>query len=171
MDLSDFRRIDPEKLTDNVFRLIAKDWTLISAGNPADYNMMTANWAGLGFLWRRNVCFLFIRPSRYTYEFTEREDCLSLNFFDESYREVLTICGKKSGRDIDKMHDVPLTPFDLSGDTVAFEEARLVLNCKKMCTAEMEGFDYIDKSVLENYADGDFHKLYICEITEAFIKD
>ena len=141
MNLSDFRRIDPEKLTDNVFRLIAKDWTLISAGNPADYNMMTANWAGLGFLWRRNVCFLFIRPSRYTYEFTEREDCLSLNFFDESYREVLTLCGKKSGRDIDKMHDVPLTPFDLSGNTVAFEEARLVLNCKKMCTAEMEGFN------------------------------
>lgn len=169
--MSDFRRIDPEKLTDNVFRLIAKDWTLISAGSPDSYNMMTANWAGLGFLWRRNVCFLFIRPSRYTYEFTEREDFLSLNFFDESYREVLTLCGKKSGRDIDKMRDVPLTPCTLSGNTVAFEEARLILNCKKMCTADMDTFNYIDKSVLENYADGDFHKLYICEITEAFIKE
>ncbi len=171
MNLANFKRINPEELTDNIFRLIAKDWTLISAGSPASYNMMTANWAGLGFLWRRNVCFLFIRPSRYTYEFTEREDSLTLNFFDESFRDVLTLCGKKSGRDIDKMHDVPLTPFELVGNTVAFEEARLVLNCKKMCTADMETFNYIDKSVLQNYADGDFHKLYICEITEAFIKD
>lgn len=169
--MSEIRRINPEELSDNVFSLIAKDWTLITAGNPNSYNMMTANWAGLGFLWRRNVCFLFIRPSRYTYEFIERGDTLSLNFFDESFREVLNICGKKSGRDIDKMRDVPLTPFELNGGSVAFEEARLVLNCKKMCTADMETFDYIDKSVLQNYADGDFHKLYICEITEAFIKD
>ncbi len=171
MNLSEIRRINPEELSDNVFRLIAKDWTLISAGSPDSYNMMTANWAGLGFLWRCNVCFLFIRPSRYTYEFIEREDTLSLNFFDESFRETLTLCGKKSGRDIDKMRDVPLTPFELDGGSVAFEEARLVLNCKKMCTADMETFNYIDKSVLQNYADGDFHKLYICEITEAFIKD
>jgi len=169
--LSDFKRINPEELSDNIFRLIAKDWTLITAGTKKSYNMMTANWAGAGFLWRKNVCFLFIRPSRYTFEFTEREATLSLNFFDETHRDILNLCGKKSGRDIDKMKDVPLTPFELADGNVAFTEARLVLNCKKMCTADMETFDYIDKSVLENYADGDFHKLYICEITEAFIKE
>lgn len=164
-----FKSVNPESLSDNMFRLIAKDWTLITAGNKEKYNMMTANWLGVGFLWMKNVAFLFIRPSRYTYEFTEREDTLSLNFFDDSYREILNVCGRKSGRDIDKMNDVALTPVELSDGTVAFEESRLILNCKKMCTADMETFDFIDKSVLKNYADGDYHKLYICEITEALI--
>lgn len=166
-----FKSVNPESLSDNMFRLIAKDWTLITAGNKEKYNMMTANWLGVGFLWMKNVAFLFIRPSRYTYEFTEREDTLSLNFFDDSYREILNVCGRKSGRDIDKMNDVALTPVELSDGTVAFEESRLILNCKKMCTADMETFDFIDKSVLKNYADGDYHKLYICEITEALIKE
>ncbi len=171
MKLANFKSINPEELSDNIFKLIAKDWTLISAGGLDSYNMMTANWAGAGFLWRKNVCFLFIRKSRYTYEFTEREDFLSLNFFEEKYRDILTVCGRKSGRDIDKMNDVALTPIELQNDCVAFDEARLILNCKKICTADMDTFNYIDKSILENYADGDFHKLYICEITEAFIKD
>ncbi len=166
-----FKSVNPESLSDNMFRLIAKDWTLITAGNKEKYNMMTANWLGVGFLWMKNVAFLFIRPSRYTYEFTEREDTLSLNFFDDSYREILNVCGRKSGRDIDKMNDVALTPVELSDGTVGFEESRLILNCKKMCTADMETFDFIDKSVLKNYADGDYHKLYICEITEALIKE
>lgn len=166
-----FKSVNPENLSDNMFRLIAKDWTLITAGSKEKYNMMTANWLGVGFLWMKNVAFLFIRPSRYTYEFTEREDTMSLNFFDDTYREILNVCGRKSGRDIDKMKDIDLIPFELSDGTVGFEESRLILNCKKMCTADMENFDFIDKSVLKNYADGDYHKLYICEITEALIKE
>ena len=169
--MSNFVEKKPNELSDNVFNLIAKDWTLITAGNKDSYNMMTASWAGLGFLWNKNVCFLFIRPSRYTLEFVEREETLSLNFFDESFRDVLTLCGRKSGREINKMKDVPLTPFSLSDGGVAFNESRMVMNCRKLSVADMKDFEFIDDSVLSNYSSGDFHKVYICEIKEVLIKE
>ena len=169
--MNGFKQIRPEELSDNMFKLIAKDWTLITAGDKSSYNMMTANWLGVGFLWMKNVAFIFIRPTRYTYEFTEKLDSMSLNFFTDEYRDILNLCGKESGRDINKMTECNLTPVTLSDGGVAFDESRLVLNCKKMCTANLDDFDFIDKSVLKWY-DGDvYHKLYICEITEVFIKE
>lgn len=168
--MNGFKSVNPESLSDNMFKLIAKDWTLIAAGDVNSYNMMTANWAGVGFLWMKNVAFVFIRPSRYTYEFTEKLDSMSLNFFSEDYRDILNICGKKSGRDFDKMSECKLSPISLSDGGVAFAESRIVLNCKKICAVNLDTFDYFDKSVLKNYANGDYHKMYICEITEAFVK-
>lgn len=168
--MNGFKKITPEELSDNIFSLIAKDWTLITAGSCDNYNMMTANWAGLGYLWNKNVCFLFIRPSRYTYEFTEKLDTLSLNFFTEDYRDTLTVCGRKSGRDFDKMKNCPLTPVSLDDGGVAFSESRIVMNCKKLSDVELTKFNFTDTSVLKNYADGDYHKMYIYEIKEVFVK-
>ena len=168
--MNGFNAINPEALSDNMFKLIAKDWTLIAAGDPNSYNMMTANWVGVGFLWMKNVAFVFIRPSRYTYEFTEKLDTMTLNFFTDEYRDILNICGKESGRDFNKMTECNLTPIALNDGGVAFSESRIILNCKKMCAVNLDTFDYFDKSVLKNYANGDYHKMYICEITEAFVK-
>ncbi len=169
--MNGFKQINPEALSDNMFKLIAKDWTLIAAGNESHYNMMTANWAGVGYLWNKNVAFVFIRPTRYTYEFTEILDTLSLNFFTEDYRDTLTLCGRKSGREINKMTECDLTPVTLDDGNIGFNEARIILNCKKISTADIENFEFIDKSILKFYDGDKFHKLYICEICEALIKE
>lgn len=168
--MSDFKLINPEELSDNMFKLIAKDWTLIAAGTPESYNMMTANWVGVGFLWMKNVAFVFIRPTRYTYEFTEKLDHMTLNFFTDEYRDILNLCGKESGRNINKM-DCGLTATETSNGGVAFEEARLVLNCKKMAVGDIKDFDFLDKAPLKWYDGDEYHKLYICEIKEALIKE
>lgn len=68
-----FMEIDPHELTDNVFRLIGQDWMLVTAGKREAFNTMTASWGGLGVLWNSPVSMIFVRPSRYTYEFIERE--------------------------------------------------------------------------------------------------
>lgn len=165
-----FKSISPSELSDNLFKLIAKDWTLITAGDLTSYNMMTANWLGMGFLWMKNVAFIFIRPTRYTYEFTERLDTMSLNFFSEEYREILNLCGKKSGRDIDKTSISNLTPVSLQ-EGVAFAEAKIIMNCKKISTAKLDDFEILDKSILKWYDGDTYHKLYICEITDVFVKE
>ncbi len=169
--LNSFKTINAHELSDNVFGLLDKDWALIAAGNKDSYNMMTASWGGFGCLWGKDVCFVVIRRSRHTFEFVEKSETLSLNFFDENYRDVLTICGKKSGRDIDKMKDVPLSPFSFEDRGIAFDEARLVMNCKKLAAFDAREFDFIDKSVMKFYEDDDYHKLYICELKEILIKE
>lgn len=162
--MAQFKRISPEELQENPFDLIGKDWMLVTAGNEAKFNTMTASWGGVGVLWNKPVCFVFVRPSRYTYEFTESCDTLSLSFFDESKRDVLKLCGSKSGREIDKVKKCGLTPLFTEDGCVAFEDARLVLCCKKLYTEDLKEERFLDPELLKNYASGDYHRVYVCEI-------
>ncbi len=164
-----FQKIKPEDITDNIFQLINVDWTLIVAGDSKKYNAMTASWAGFGNLWNKRVAFTFIRPSRYTYEFTEKSDVFSLNFFEEKYRSVLNLCGTKSGRDINKMKEPGLTPIEENG-CVYFEEARLVLVCKKIYYQDLIPAQFLDSKIDSHYPNQDHHRMYIGEILSVYRK-
>ncbi len=168
--MAQFQTVIPEEMQENPFHLIGKDWMLVTAGTLDSYNTMTASWGGVGVLWNKNVCFVFIRPSRYTYEFIEKNDVLTLSFFEEQYRDALKICGSKSGREIDKAKTCELTPFLTDAQGVSFEEARLVLTCKKLYTCDLTADACLDPSILQNYQNGDFHRMYVCEIVNAVQK-
>ncbi|MDR1055935.1 MAG: flavin reductase [Prevotellaceae bacterium] len=166
-----FEAIDIIDIEKNIIRLIAKDWMLVTAGTPDKFNTMTANWGGMGFLWNKAVAFIFIRPQRYTFEFIEHEPVITLSFFDEQYREALNICGSKSGRDTDKVKLAGITPIESSNESVSFSEAFLIIEGKKLYAEFLKAESFIDESIVNNiYRDFDFHKLYIVEITKAWIK-
>ena len=40
---------------------------------------MVIGWGGLGTLWGKAVCTVYVRPQRYTYEFMERENAFSVS--------------------------------------------------------------------------------------------
>ncbi len=164
-----FTLINPKDLTENAIKLIGLDWMLITAGDLGKYNMMTASWGSLGVLWHKPVCFIFVRPSRYTYEFLKENPMFSLNFFDKSYRPELNFCGSKSGRDVDKMKEVKLTPEEANG-TVYFKESQLVMLCKKLYFHDIipENFLHSIKDLV--YKNGDYHRLYIGEIVSCMKK-
>ena len=164
--MKDFRLIPPEEL-ENVFRLVGKDWMLITARQGDTVNTMTASWGGMGVLWNRPVAFCFIRPQRYTYALTEAAERCSLSFFTEDYRPALRLCGTKSGRD--KFAAAGLTPALLDGVPYV-REARLVLICRKLYADMLKEEAFADTSLLSNYKDGDFHRVYVVEIEQAYIK-
>lgn len=168
--MSQFKPIAPEAIQDNPFHLIGKEWMLVTAGDDKNFNTMTASWGGVGVLWGKNVCFVFIRPSRYTYEFIEKADGLTLSFFTEEYRAALKLCGSKSGRDVDKCEETGLTPYALSNGNVAFSQARLVLNCRKLYWQDMAPSQFLDLAIEKNYNGQDYHRMYVCEIVEALEK-
>ncbi len=49
-NMSIFKEIDAEEITDNTFRLIGKDWTLITDGDRTSFNTMPAAWGGFGVM-------------------------------------------------------------------------------------------------------------------------
>ena len=55
-------KINVKELNDNVFETIGKEWMLVCAGNKDKFNMMTASWGCLGWLWNKPVVVVFIRP-------------------------------------------------------------------------------------------------------------
>jgi flavin reductase (DIM6/NTAB) family NADH-FMN oxidoreductase RutF len=165
----DFRTISPEDINDNPFKLVGSDWMLITAGPPEAYNTMTASWGGLGVLWNKNVCWCVIRPVRYTYEFMEKAGNFTLSFFDETYRDALNVCGTQSGRDINKAEAAGLTPAagKLAGTTY-FEQARLVLECRKIYTQDLNPELFLDRSIESLYPQKDYHRMYFGEVMGCF---
>lgn len=167
--MSHFQEILPAQMGGDVFTRIGKQWMLVSAGQPNAMNTMTASWGGLGILWNKPVSTAYIRPSRYTMEFVEREAYYSLCFFDESHREALTFCGRHSGRDTDKLAATGLTPcFDEAAPY--FEEAELVLICRKLYTQDMDPAGFAEASIEDNYHGTDYHRQYIGEIVKVLKK-
>jgi flavin reductase (DIM6/NTAB) family NADH-FMN oxidoreductase RutF len=155
------------------FQRINLDWMLITAGNlesdRRNWNTMTASWGCFGELWAKDVAFIFIRPSRHTYNFAENSRLFTLSFFDENYRSALKLCGEKSGRDIDKAAAAGLTPVffegGVCGGAVSFREARDILVCRKMYARNFDPAFFLDPDSIEKHYNGDdYHKMYIGEI-------
>jgi len=166
-----FTKIDSRDIPGNVVKLMASDWMLITAGTQAHFNTMTASWGAIGHLWNKPVAFCFIRPQRYTFEFAEANETFTLSFFDETYREALQICGSKSGRDVNKVEEAGLTPRILENGNISFEEARLIIECCKLYADFFAQDKFIDGDIAPKiYPTNDFHKMYIGEIVNVWIK-
>jgi flavin reductase (DIM6/NTAB) family NADH-FMN oxidoreductase RutF len=167
-----YTQIDPAEIKDNLIRLIASDWMLVTAGSREKINTMTANWGGMGYLWKKPVVFVFVRPERYTYGFIEITQGFTLTFFDEKYRDALNLCGARSGRDCDKVIETGLTPHFTELGFPAFAEARIVLECKKLYATQLERDHFLDPEPLKSHYNtkGGLHKLYIAEIEKSWIK-
>ena len=166
-----FRAISPKELKENFFSLIGEQWMLVTAGTAERCNTMTASWGGLGVLWGAPAATCYIRPQRYTKEFLDREDCFTLSFFGEERRQALSLCGTKSGRDLDKVKACGFTVCTAACGAPYFEEARLVLVCRKRFVQEMDPGG-IPEDVKEKwYPQEDYHTLYIGEILEVLRKE
>ena len=165
-----FKEIKPEELNFNPFTRIGSDWMLLTAGTEDKFNTMTASWGGLGHLWGKDVAFAFIRPQRYTKQFVDENDCFSLCFFGGEQMEALRYLGTASGRDEDKIAKSGLTLTHI--DSVpCFEEASLVLLCRKLYVQTLEPEQFTDRAVADScYPNHDFHDLYIAEIQKALVR-
>ncbi len=161
--------IPVNSIKQNTFHLIAHDWALIGAGNEGDFNIMTASWLNMGHMWNKHIISIFIRPQRYTYEFTEKHEYFSVSFFKSHMKHMLKTMGSKSGRDIDKMHFDGLTPK--FNETVYFEEAKLTFICKKIYYQDLKAECFIDQSIAHHYPDRDYHRMYMGEIVRVLSDD
>ena len=168
--MSTFKKIDPLMIEDNPFKLIGKDWMLITAGTINKYNTMTASWGSFGVLWNKNACTIYVRPTRYTYEFLEKYDYFTLSFLPEKYRAALNFCGANSGKEVDKVSKTGLTP--VAGDFgIYFKEARLIIECKKIFYADLKPGLFLDKKAdSAYYPKKDYHRIYIGEILNCLAK-
>ncbi len=166
-----FKEIKPREVKGNPFTLIGSDWALVTAGDNKKFNTMTVSWGGLGVMWGKDVAFTFIRPQRYTMEFIEDNPYFTMSFFEEKYRDALSFCGSKSGRDYDKVKETGLTPAFTDEGAPYFAEAKLVLVCKKMYAQSLEEKFVIDDEKVKKWYNDDYHKMFVSEITRVLVKD
>jgi flavin reductase (DIM6/NTAB) family NADH-FMN oxidoreductase RutF len=159
-----------KELGGKVVELIGDKWMLITGGDKTGFNTMTASWGGLGVLWQKSVAFCFVRPSRYTRKFMDNGNYYSLSFYGEKYRDVLNLCGSKSGRDIDKVKAAGLTLCFADCGAVYFREADLAVVCKKIYFHDFEPENFLASEIAAVYDKGDYHRMYVGEIVEVLTK-
>lgn len=162
------KRIDPFELSLSIFNEIGKKGFLLLSGEERNHNSMTVGWASLGYLWKKPMAFVYVRPQRYTYEFMEKYDYFSINFFNEDYTDILQLFGTKSGREIDKMHNPKITPLSFENKVCYYKEADMVLICRKVYIEDLKPENFVDKAFLKNYPLHDFHRIYYGEIETIF---
>ena len=165
-----FHKISPEEMQKNPFQMIGKEWMLVTAEKEGKVNTMTASWGGVGVLWNRNLVYIFIRPQRYTKEFVDSAETFSLSVLPQEYKKVLSYLGSVSGRDEDKMTKSGLTLVQENG-TPYFAESETVLVCRKLYRQDLTPESFIDQSLVGvNYANEDFHAMYVAEIQDVLVK-
>ena len=148
-----------------IFSQFDKKWALLTAGKTDDFNTMTVSWGGLGTIWNKSVVTVYVRDSRYTHEFMDKNDYFTVSFYPEDKRKILGVLGTKSGRDMDKIHDSGLTAVS-AGESVSFKEAEVTLVCRKLFCQRLELLNIPEEIIKSCYASGDPHDMYIGEVIE-----
>ena len=152
----------------NVFERVADGWMLVTAGDLESFNTMTASWGCLGELWSRDVCIAFVRPQRYTRRFMDECSGFTLSFFPERFRPALQYCGSHSGREVDKVRETGLEPFEAAPGCVGFSQAELIVVARKIYMHDLREELFLDGGDIaaEVYPRKDFHRMYVGRIEE-----
>lgn len=147
---------------------------LITTKTEEKINAMTIGWGTLGIEWGRPIFIAYVREHRYTYEMLEKNSEFTINIpLGEVNKNILSVCGTKSGRDMDKIKELGLTLEESDVISVpGLKELPLTLECKVIYkqAQELAKLDSLYKD--KYYSDdipGDYHIAYYGEIVNAYV--
>ena len=152
-------------LTTDIFQKFEQGWPVLTAGTRDSFNMMTVSWGEMGTLWGKPVVTVFVRESRYTHEFIDREEYFTLSFVPGYYKDALRMLGSKSGRDVDKLAKSGFTVLERPHG-ISYTNAELILVCRKMFKQRLDPTLMPEPIRKAFYKDGDPHDMYIGEVVE-----
>ncbi len=158
----------------------------ITAGVGEQANPMSISWGTLGIEWNKPIFITFVRTGRHTRTLLDETGEFTVNIpMPKSEEEtvavknIIRVCGTKSGRDINKIAELGLTA--VPSDEVAapgLKELPLTLECR-VVHQQLQDKDAMVPDVLAHYpqdagsenagSNRDFHIAYYGEIVKAYI--
>lgn len=63
------------------FSILDEEWALVTAGTKDKFNTMTISWGSFGMIWYKPVISIYIRKTRYTFDFIEKNDYFTVSFY------------------------------------------------------------------------------------------
>lgn len=139
-------------------------------------NTMTIGWGTMGIQWRKPVFIAFVRQSRHTKKLLDENGEFTVNVpVGEINKQILGICGSKSGRDMDKIKALGLTLEESNAVSVpGIKELPLTLECRVIYKQD-QNLDFLDSESRSHYYaagtadENDYHTAYYGEIVDAYI--
>ena len=149
---------------------------LLTAKADGRVNTMTIGWGTMGIQWKKPVFIVFVRQSRYTKALLDKNPEFTINIpIGTCDKNILSVCGRESGRDVDKIQKLGLTLVE--GETVSVPgilQLPLTLECKVIYKQDQNPKAIAPEYDSRYYAKGtanedDYHTAYYGEITNAYI--
>ena len=105
---------------------------LLTTKADGKVNSMVIGWGTFGINWSRPVFAVYVREGRFTREQLDKNPEFTINVPVGEYdKNIIAVCGSKSGRNIDKVAEAGLTLADPQVVSVpAIKEFPLRLECK-----------------------------------------
>ncbi len=149
---------------------------LVTTKAGGKVNTMTIGWGTLGIEWGKPIYTVFVRESRHTKKMLEENGEFTINVpMGEVDKNILAVCGTKSGRDMDKIAELGLHLEEPETISVpGIRELPLTLECKVIYKQDQDP-KAIDKECDERYYakgtpnEGDYHTAYYGLITAAYV--
>lgn len=135
-------------------------------------NAMTIAWGSIGFMWKKPVFMIMVRPSRFTHEMLDTTDVFTVTLPTGDAADALRVCGSESGRDVEKLPRAGLTT--LPGPKTAapvLDCPGLHYECKILYRQDMSQEQLFEATDRTWYPNGDYHTLYFAEIVAAYQQD
>lgn len=135
-------------------------------------NTMTIGWGSIGFIWGKPVFTSMVRHSRFTHELLEKSGEFTVSFPFGDQGQALSLCGSKSGRDLDKFAAANLET--LPGQKTAapmINLAGLHYECKVVYRQDMAPAGLDPEFRNKWYGNNDYHTLYYGEIVACYVTE
>lgn len=149
---------------------------LLTTKSGDKVNSMTIGWGILGIEWGKPIFVALVRESRYTKKLLDENPEFTVNVpLGEIDKNILAVCGTKSGRDMDKIAYLGLTLEEGKSVSVpAIKELPLTLECKVIYKQDQDPAAIDEEIDRKHYAkgtknEGDYHTAYYGQITAAYI--
>ncbi len=173
------RKIELSDYAGEIVKALQKGVLLTTKADKV--NTMVIGWGTLGRNWSRPVMAVYVREGRFTRGQLDKNPEFTVNVpIGEYDKNIMRICGGRSGRDIDKIKEAGLTLVEPEVVSVpAIKEFPLTLECKVMYVQKQELSllsEEINETLYPKDIDGtavganrDAHITYYGEIVAAYI--
>lgn len=149
---------------------------LVTAKADGKVNPMTIGWGTMGVEWGKPIFTVFVRESRFTKGLLDKNPEFTINVPYGAYdKNIICVCGTKSGRDMDKVSALGLTLEEPETVSVpGIKELPLTLECRVIYKQEQDPAAIPDDLTRRYYprnngSNGDYHTAYYGEIVAAYI--
>ncbi len=149
---------------------------LLTTKRGDEVNTMTIGWGTIGIEWGKPVFVAYVRESRHTRKLLDETGEFTVNIpLKDADRNIISVCGTKSGRDMNKIEALGLNlePGD-KVDVPGILELPLTLECKVLFR-NVQDESRLPEPIRSRFYTGgnnaDYHIAYYGEILGAYIAE
>ena len=149
---------------------------LLTTKADGKVNTMIIGWGMMGVEWKEPIFIALVRKSRYTLEMLKKNPEFTVNIpLDVVDPQIVKVCGRDSGRDVDKIQKLGLTLEEpMTGSVPGIRQMPLTLECQVVYT-QAQDLGALAPAYLDAFYgkgtpnEGDAHIAFYGKINAAYI--